>query len=171
MKMKARLKDDSWHPLALQMAALFQCLPEDLFSEEQQRSKLEHNRAEAEVTYAEVALLTQSASRPRLELQTEAQDARKALSQVLLMLTPREERIIRLRFGINTKEMTHNEIGEQIGISGERVRSIVKKALRMLKHPHSSRRLREGFYKIEDTEISFNRFAHSFIDDEIFAAM
>ncbi|MDB5195349.1 MAG: polymerase sigma factor RpoD [Parcubacteria group bacterium] len=66
---------------------------------------------------------------------------------ILLTLSPREERILRLRFGIgddqeNGSGLTLEEIGEKFSVTGSRIREIEAKALRKLKHPSRSRKLR-----------------------------
>ena len=61
---------------------------------------------------------------------------------VLKTLTPREEKILLLRFGlIDGKERTFKSIGDEFSLSGERIRQIQAKALRKLKHPSCMRRL------------------------------
>ena len=67
---------------------------------------------------------------------------REATTQVLASLTPREERILRMRFGIGTDTHTLEEVGNQFSITRERIRQIEAKTLRKLKHPHHSRKLR-----------------------------
>ena len=69
-------------------------------------------------------------------------DLREATNQVLACLTPREERILRMRFGIGTDSHTLEEIGNQFSVTRERIRQIEAKTLRKLKHPHRSRKLR-----------------------------
>ncbi len=68
---------------------------------------------------------------------------RKTTARVLASLTPREERILRMRFGIgiNTGH-TLEEVGQQFSVTRERIRQIEAKALRKLKHPSRSRLLR-----------------------------
>ena len=65
------------------------------------------------------------------------------ISIVLSSLTPREERVLRMRFGINTKEHTLDEIGQVLNVSGDRIRCIEAKALRKLKHPSRTKTLKE----------------------------
>jgi RNA polymerase sigma factor (sigma-70 family) len=65
------------------------------------------------------------------------------ISIVLSSLTPREERVLRMRFGINTKEHTLDEIGQVLNVSGDRIRCIEAKALRKLKHPSRTQTLKE----------------------------
>src|ERR1700730_2832638 len=68
---------------------------------------------------------------------------REATTQVLACLTPREERILRMRFGIGMDgDHTLEEVGKQFSVTRERIRQIEAKALRKLKHPHHSRKLR-----------------------------
>src|SRR6516165_915482 len=67
---------------------------------------------------------------------------REATTQVLACLTPREERILRMRFGIGMDSHTLEEVGNQFSVTCERIRQIEAKTLRKLKHPHHSRKLR-----------------------------
>jgi RNA polymerase primary sigma factor len=70
---------------------------------------------------------------------------REATMWVLATLTPREERILRMRFGIGigmNTEHTLEEVGQQFSVTRERIRQIEAKALRKLKHPSRSRKLR-----------------------------
>ena len=68
---------------------------------------------------------------------------RETTTRVLASLTPREERVLRMRFGIamNT-DHTLEEVGQQFSVTRERIRQIEAKALRKLKHPSRSRKLR-----------------------------
>src|SRR6266853_5166232 len=67
---------------------------------------------------------------------------REATTQVLACLTPRQERILRMRFGIGMdSDHTLEEIGNQFSVTRERIRQIEAKTLRKLKHPHHSRKL------------------------------
>ena len=70
-------------------------------------------------------------------------EIKEKISQVLSTLTEREERILRMRFGINTKEHTLDEIGQVYSVTGNRIRMIEAKALRKLKHKSRSEILRE----------------------------
>ncbi|MBW4090300.1 MAG: RNA polymerase sigma factor RpoD [Proteobacteria bacterium] len=68
---------------------------------------------------------------------------REATTRVLSSLTPREERVLRMRFGIGMNtDHTLEEVGQQFNVTRERIRQIEAKALRKLKHPSRSRRLR-----------------------------
>lgn len=68
---------------------------------------------------------------------------RETTTKVLASLTPREERVLRMRFGIGMNtDHTLEEVGQQFAVTRERIRQIEAKALRKLKHPSRSRKLR-----------------------------
>ena len=71
---------------------------------------------------------------------------KETTSRALSALTPREERVLRMRFGIGMNtDHTLEEVGQQFNVTRERIRQIEAKALRKLKHPSRSRRLRQLF--------------------------
>ena len=66
------------------------------------------------------------------------------LNDVLLELTDREEKVLRLRFGLNDGQCrTLEEVGQIFGVTRERIRQIEAKALRKLRHPSRSRKLKD----------------------------
>ncbi|MBV9548670.1 MAG: RNA polymerase sigma factor RpoD [Alphaproteobacteria bacterium] len=68
---------------------------------------------------------------------------KETVTRVLASLTPREERVLRMRFGIGMNtDHTLEEVGQQFSVTRERIRQIEAKALRKLKHPSRSRKLR-----------------------------
>src|SRR3712207_3536462 len=68
---------------------------------------------------------------------------RETTTRVLASLTPREERVLRMRFGIGMNtDHTLEEVGQQFSVTRERIRQIEAKALRKLKHPSRSRKMR-----------------------------
>ncbi len=68
---------------------------------------------------------------------------KETVTRVLASLTPREERVLRMRFGIGMNtDHTLEEVGQQVSVTRERIRQIEAKALRKLKHPSRSRKLR-----------------------------
>jgi len=69
------------------------------------------------------------------------QQLKEQVTKVLSTLTPREERVIRMRFGLNTKEHTLEEVGVSLNLSRDRIRQIEAKALRKMKHPDRSKML------------------------------
>jgi RNA polymerase primary sigma factor len=71
---------------------------------------------------------------------------REVTTKVLSSLTPREERVIRMRFGIGMhSDHTLEEVGQEFSVTRERIRQIEAKALRKMKHPSRSKKLK-GFY-------------------------
>ena len=74
-------------------------------------------------------------------------DLRNNLQKVMSSLTPREERVLRMRFGIGTKsDLTLEEVGKNFSVTRERIRQIEAKALKKLKHPTRRKQL-ESFIK------------------------
>jgi RNA polymerase primary sigma factor len=70
------------------------------------------------------------------------QSLRANLDQVLSTLSPREERVLRMRFGIDTAvDLTLEEVGKNFSVTRERIRQIEAKALKKLKHPNRKDRL------------------------------
>ncbi len=70
-------------------------------------------------------------------------DLKRSINQILSTLTPREERVLRMRFGLGTNsDNTLEEVGKQFTVTRERIRQIEAKALRKLKHPSRSRKLK-----------------------------
>jgi RNA polymerase primary sigma factor len=68
---------------------------------------------------------------------------RETTTHLLAPLTPREERIVRMRFGLGVNsDHTLEEVGQQFSVTRERIRQIEAKAIRKLKHPSRSRVLR-----------------------------
>jgi RNA polymerase primary sigma factor len=72
-------------------------------------------------------------------------------AEVLKSLSPREEKIIRLRFGLEDgSEHTLEEVGQSFAVTRERIRQIEAKALRKLRHPSRSRKLRAFLDGVRD---------------------
>jgi RNA polymerase primary sigma factor len=66
------------------------------------------------------------------------------LNEVLATLTDREQEVLRLRFGLDDgRQRTLEEVGQQFNVTRERIRQIEAKALRKLRHPNRSRRLKD----------------------------
>jgi RNA polymerase primary sigma factor len=69
---------------------------------------------------------------------------KEQLIGILDTLTPREERVLRLRYGLDDgKPRTLEEVGKEFNVTRERIRQIEAKALRKLRHPSRSKRLKE----------------------------
>ena len=79
-------------------------------------------------------------------------DLKEQVREILKTLTPREEKVLKMRFGIDvSSEHTLEEVGRDFGVTRERVRQIEVKALRKLRHPSRSKKLVAFFEK----EVSF----------------
>ena len=69
---------------------------------------------------------------------------KEQLADVLKTLTPREEKVLRLRFGLEDgRPRTLKEVGKEFNVTRERIRQIEAKALRKLRHPSRSKKLRD----------------------------
>ena len=137
MKLPARKPNGSWRKSALDLSEFFQCMPEDLFSDEQQIVSLDTNRATAEMAFAEIHQLM--SPQPQPDQLIEAADLKRIIHKQLQTLTPREQQILALRFGLHGHdEHTFEAIAQEFGISHARASEIVDRALRQLKHPSRS---------------------------------
>jgi RNA polymerase primary sigma factor len=91
----------------------------------------------------ELSTFIEDESAPAPDQSAERHLLREDLESMLVTLTPREARVLRLRFGLNgDRGHTLEEIGNRLGVTRERVRQIERKALRKLRHPRHTRRLR-----------------------------
>ena len=71
-------------------------------------------------------------------------EKKEQLSEVLDTLTPREEKVLRLRFGLEDgRSRTLEEVGKEFNVTRERIRQIEAKALRKLRHPSRSKKLKD----------------------------
>ena len=69
---------------------------------------------------------------------------KEQIDEVLSTLSPRERRVLQLRFGLDDgRARTLEEVGKEFGVTRERIRQIEAKALRKLRHPSRSRRLKD----------------------------
>ena len=127
------------------------CLaPTDLWTSEQLTLRLKRNSAERDVNldgmraalgmHAEEALLLVA---PSPEEVMEEKDIQKLIEEQLASITPREEKVLRLRYGIGCEEHTLEETGQVLEVTRERIRQIECKALRKLKHPQRATVLKQ----------------------------
>jgi RNA polymerase primary sigma factor len=83
----------------------------------------------------------------------EKEDNRKVLGDIVDSLTPREAKVLKLRFGLdNTEEHTLEAIASKFDMTQERIRQIEAKALRKMRHPSRSDELKDLLYKNEGEE-------------------
>lgn len=146
LKQTAMTENGEYRQIVLRIAAVLKCIPEDLFPKEQLHNKVARSTAAFTMDASEVLAVTSSLQSAAVspERRLLQQDAQRVIAQMLLELTPREQRVLELRFGLNGgKEHTLDDIANMFQMSREAIRAIENKALRRLKHPARSRHLRE----------------------------
>jgi RNA polymerase primary sigma factor len=95
---------------------------------------------------SELGMFIEDTFSPAPNQLTQQNMLREKIEEVLSTLSPREARILRLRFGLdNGHTLTLEEVGRRFGLSRERIRQIESRALKRLRHPCRSRQLREYF--------------------------
>ncbi len=129
----------------IDLATALNCLPEELFSAAQMETALESNQRTFKVQEAEMRFMIESKSEIKSLEQTVLESERtKKIDEVLNTLTPREKKIIEMRFGLEDGvDYTLEEVGLKFDVNRERVRQIEAKAIRKLRHPSRSRQLQD----------------------------
>ena len=132
-------------PIIEWMCEILICSPEDLFSEVQLTTALESNRRSLEVNEAEMQFMLENRVEPLLLEDQILQERLPAKIELMLStLTPREAKVIKLRYGLDDcAPQTLEEVARLFDSSRERIRQIEAKALRKLRHPSRSERVRE----------------------------
>jgi RNA polymerase sigma factor (sigma-70 family) len=129
------------------MEALGAC-PTDLWTEEQLTLTLKKNSQEKNLSKEALRVALRSDARSLIgldypEQEVAEKEAVQAVSEALDSLTPREAKILKLRFGIGEEdEHSLEEAGEKFKVSRERIRMMEAKALRKMRHPSRSEKLR-----------------------------
>jgi RNA polymerase sigma factor (sigma-70 family) len=126
-------------------------LPTDLWTSEQLTLKLKRNSAQRDVSSEGMRAALGMHSEELLGLMMpDAPDEAvlkhemvSVVEEQLASLSPRESKILRMRFGIGCEEHTREEIGDMFGVTKSRIQQIEAKALRHLKHPSRSDELRQ----------------------------
>lgn len=138
-----------WRADVIRISETLKCLPEDLFPKQHISTPLVKNKASFEASIDDVSeFLSGNASTARTPIERIIEDEDKTIIQRVLTntLTTREERIIRLRFGIDMDEdATLEVVAKEFDTTRERIRQIEAKAIRKLMHPRASKWLRDIF--------------------------
>ncbi len=137
---------EEMRPAYQKLCDFFYCEPEDLSPLAHLYDALYKNKTikEIDIGEMETVLLDRQQTPDKL---IEQQDLQKTISKALCGLTPREERVLRMRFGLDGSEpMTLEEVGKAFGVTSARIRSIEGKAIHKLKHPYRVKLLREFTY-------------------------
>ena len=148
LKRSPKMKDGNYRPVAQKIAEHFKMLPEDLFPATLYALTLP-DRVERTFDSEHVMLSLQCAEARMLPDATDldeklvSEELADEVGETLHQLSPRAEAIIKMRFGLEDGvEHTLEQVGEAFGINKERVRQIEAKALRHLRHPSLSKRLK-----------------------------
>ena len=151
---KAKPLPRVWKDVALKIAEYFCVEPDELWPESVRH--IQRSRAEIKMDVGELAAaltLPMAALRGMAAKQDmDMSFLRERLGEALETLTSREQRILCMRFGLDEggDGMSLAEIGESEGCTANRIMQIEKKAIRKLRHPSRSRRLRPFYESVED---------------------
>lgn len=130
----------------LVMETLGAC-PTDLWTEQQLTMKLKKNSTNMNMGANTLRLMLSDPNDPMLieddvdDIALFREELKDTMADMLDSLTPRESKILKLRFGVGCEEHTYEEIGKMFDVSRERVRQIEAKGLRKLRHPSRSDKL------------------------------
>ena len=128
---------------------------EKAFTEKQLKGFKKHT---FEVKIEEEKLLQIISPAKNQEIKVIEQEVKSKLSEILSTLTPREEKILRMRFGIGMDtDHTLEEVGRKFFVTRDRIRQIEAKALRKLKHPSRSKQLMEAGAQDVFTRVDFKK--------------
>ena len=144
-------KDGNVTPEVLKICDFTNKMPLELFSPDQ-IVPLETNTAEVEMTADEVETLMLSSygSHNPEKLLSDSQSA-QAIKDLLDTLSPRESKILQLRYGMDCDTHTYEEIGKVFEVTKDRIRQIEAKALRKMRHPSRAKKL---YMTVEDLPFS-----------------
>ena len=110
----------------------------------QKRKSYKYQKEDALFKSTELSVANNMTSEIDLDSIITKNQIKDKITQVLTSLTPREERVLRMRFGIGMNtDYTLEEVGQVLNVSGDRIRCIEAKALRKLKHPSRAQTLKE----------------------------
>ena len=145
MRFTPMRENGEWMPIVEKLAAFLECVPEELFSEMQRTTALPKNKATAEIDFAETqAFLTREKAEALLpDLLAMTGELAKHLREAIVTLPPQLQQVLTLRFGLgDEEELTLEQVGEKLNLTREEVRQMEAKALRWMRHPSRSERLR-----------------------------
>ena len=132
---------------AKELMEILGACPTDLWTTEQLTLSLRKNAVERELSKEAIQIALQSDARSLIGLPYEEvseQEQTELVKDVLDSLTPREAKVLRMRFGIGNEEVhTLEETGKRFNVSRERIRQMEAKALRKMRHPSRSDKLKE----------------------------
>ncbi len=142
MKQSALKEYSGWRSTVIKLSKFFGCLPEDLFSEQQQHVGLKKNVAHRDVSMDDIRGLIERGHEKSAEQLAEREDGLRVLDGLLHELKPRHQRVLELRFGLHgNEEHTLREVAEQMGLSAQTIRVMEVEALHKLKHKSRKKKI------------------------------
>jgi RNA polymerase sigma factor (sigma-70 family) len=142
-------KTGKWKPSALKMGRCLRLPPDCLFPEIHLQNVLARSSGELDVSREEIELMIEQQGAPSPEAILINDEVQRTLSGLLNELTPRQERVIRRRFGFDKEPATLEEIAREFDLSRDRVRQIEAKAIRKLRHVSRIRKLQNAGVEME----------------------
>lgn len=140
--------EGSFSPAAKQLMEVLGACPADLWTEEQLTMELRRNTVEKEMSKEAVMMALETNCQNLIEFESgedriNKQDFKRTMNHYLDTLLPRERKVLRLRFGLDTdNEKTLEEIGDMFDLSRTRIQQIEALALRHMRHPSRSEELK-----------------------------
>jgi DNA-directed RNA polymerase sigma subunit (sigma70/sigma32) len=131
----------------MRVVDFLKCLPEDIFPKSRMSEPLKSNSVSFKGNEGDIKNLTSSlasiATDPEKKMIVD--EAHKAIQDSMYALTPKQHRVLTLLYGLNGEEpKTFKEIGEEFGVTGQRIIDINKKALQKLGNNHNSKELKKA---------------------------
>ena len=145
MKVSPLNREGEFTPVVKRLCDALVCSPEDLFTHDQMMSELETNKRTLKVNEAQVKFMLSNQQEPvLLEDMVAKEQLNASLATLIEELTPREAKIINLRFGLNgTEPHTLDQLANIFDVNRERIRQIEAKAMRKMRHPRKSKEVRD----------------------------
>lgn len=145
MKESPLKQDGSFKDVVRKICDILFCFPEDLFTLTQLTKTYETNKFVKEISEEDIkiALGYDQSSQKSLEDLRMVDEFIGTIDEALEMLTPREQKVLKMRFGIDCDQKTLEEVGRHFDVNRERIRQIEAKALRKLRHPSRSEKMIE----------------------------
>jgi RNA polymerase sigma factor (sigma-70 family) len=139
--------DGNFSELATEIMEALGACPTDLWSTEQLNMKLKKNSTNMHMGLSELKLVLDAVNVPQLEVDLDKniydEQAKEIMSDMLDSLTPREAKILRLRFGVGCEEHTLEQTAVLFDCTRERIRQLEAKALQKMRHSSRTDILRE----------------------------
>lgn len=137
---------NTYSPRFMEIVDFLDCMPEDIFPKSRMSAPLKSNYISFKGDEGDVKNLTASMASIAIDPEKKmiVDEARRTIHDSLYALTPKEHRILTLLFGLDGNEpKTLEQVSEEFNLTRQMIRIIQNKALKKLKHPAKSRKLRE----------------------------